>query len=296
MSCKNQKTLLLSRSCRWRINQIRTGNLCCLTWVPPKRRLWSGPSQLAPFIDWDDNWDIFPNTYSDSQYLQFSFSLLRWELKSLSTIIHFSGKAVFLVLFSISAQVWELITVSRLTALPELADQEGSEEGGETEAGSAARICKIAEPHCQGFVSVSVIPWLWRSLCVWLKSNGMLTRPWSCLSNIISLDKGWEGGESSVPLKATPPFIRKPGARDVDSRLLGANFSEKKEESFQWRILSPILLSSHTLTQIYNGTANDCWVIKLNVSVFDQLARVGLMKHFNLCLDCCVNEVRPKHH
>lgn len=91
----------------------------------------------------------------------------------------------------------------------------GKRERGEAETGSAARICKITEPHCQGFVSVFVIQWLRRSLCVWLRSNGMLTWPWSCLSNIISLDKRSERGASSVPLKAILPYIREPGAREM---------------------------------------------------------------------------------
>lgn len=73
---------------------------------------------------------------------------------------------------------------------------------GDMQAGSVARICKITEPLCQGFVRVFVIKWLKRSLSVWLRSNEMLTRPWSCLSNIISLDKKRQRRASSVPLNA----------------------------------------------------------------------------------------------
>lgn len=81
---------------------------------------------------------------------------------------------------------------------------------GDMQAGSVARICKITEPLCQGFVRVFVIKWLKRSLSVWLRSNEMLTRPWSCLSNIISLDKKRQRRASSVPLNAIRSYKKNP--------------------------------------------------------------------------------------
>ncbi len=149
--------------------------------------------------------------------------------------LYFSSTAVFLALFYIFGQVWELITVSQLTALPEAADQEASQQAGETEAGSIARICKITEPHCQSFVSVFVIQCLKRSLCVWLGSHGMLTRPWTCLPDIIRLDKRRDRQTSIVPLRATLPYVRKPEARKMltpGSQLLRKERKKPSVEQF----------------------------------------------------------------
>lgn len=137
------------------------------------------------------------------------------RIESLLLFRIFQAGLCFLRSSTFSGQVWEVIIFSYLTALPEAADQEGSEKEGETESGSAARICKITEPHCQGSVSVFVIQLPKKSLCVWLRSNGMLTQPWSCLSNIIRLDKRSKRGASSVPLKAILLYMRPSGVREM---------------------------------------------------------------------------------
>ena len=73
----------------------------------------------------------------------------------------------------------------------------------------------------------------------------MLTRPWSCLSNIISLDKRSERGRAVPPESSSSRYEKDRSERDVDSRHLGANDSEKEKNE---KNIKSNLCSPHTYT------------------------------------------------
>lgn len=180
-------------------NQIRGGNLHWLPgidWVPALHRLSWPCLFTGNFLCY---WEMTTRTNFLTQtvivnimYLPFHRcnSLVKWKLISLLTVTHFfrqnSVSCTFLHFLdrfenSLSSPIWQLNLRRQIRR--EVRKRERQSQG------QGRGFAKITEPYCQGFVSVFVIQWLKRSLCVWLRSNGMLTQPWSCLSNIINLDK-----------------------------------------------------------------------------------------------------------
>lgn len=103
---------------------------------------------------------------------------------------------------SISGWVWELITFSPLTALPEVAVQ-GSGKWGrvrERKRERAARVWTATEPQYKGFICVVVTQWLRRPLRLVLRLMGHWPKRGPvCQSSVVLTKDGAVSGSEPFP-------------------------------------------------------------------------------------------------